>query len=77
MKKFLKQMFLLTLLMCLLAALSVTVSADVAAGAYYRNAVLWAVEKGVTNGMGNNQFQPDTTCTRGQIVTFLYWALGA
>ncbi len=47
---------------------------DVKKGAYYYDAVLWAVKNGITNGMGNNKFAPDTTCTRGQIVTFLYRA---
>ena len=47
---------------------------DVAAGQYYRDAVLWAVGEGITNGMGNNRFAPNDTCTRGQIVTFLYRA---
>lgn len=44
---------------------------DVAADADYA-AVSWAVEKGITNGTGENRFSPDRTCTRGQIVTFLY-----
>ena len=50
---------------------------DIALGAYYYDAVLWAVEKGVTNGMGDGIFAPDATCTRGQIVTFLYRAMGS
>ena len=45
---------------------------DVAADAYYRTAVAWAVEKGITNGTSGMTFSPDDTCTRGQIVTFLY-----
>lgn len=45
---------------------------DVAASAYYYDAVLWAVEKGVTEGTGAATFSPDDTCTRGQIVTFLW-----
>ena len=44
-------------------------------GAYYYDAVLWAVENGITNGMGDGTFAPDATCTRGQIVTFLYRAM--
>ena len=48
---------------------------DVASGAYYYKAVLWAVANGITNGMGNGTFAPDETCTRGQIVTFLYRAM--
>ena len=45
---------------------------DVSAAAYYAQAVAWAVEKGVTDGIGNGQFGPDLNCTRAQIVTFLY-----
>ena len=45
---------------------------DVKAGAYYYNAVLWAVEKGITNGTSDKTFSPDETCTRAQIVTFLW-----
>ncbi len=46
--------------------------ADVAESQYYYDAVLWAVEKGITTGMSANSFAPNATCTRGQIVTFLY-----
>ena len=45
---------------------------DVKPGAYYYNAVLWAVEKGITNGTSDTTFSPDETCTRAQIVTFLW-----
>ena len=45
---------------------------DVADGAYYRNAVLWASENDITRGTSKTKFSPDTTCTRAQIVTFLY-----
>ena len=45
---------------------------DVKAGAFYELAVAWAVEEGITNGMGADKFAPDATCTRGQIVTFLW-----
>lgn len=45
---------------------------DVAGGAEYAPAVAWAVEKGVTGGTTATTFSPDNTCTRGQIVTFLY-----
>lgn len=48
--------------------------ADVASGADYATAISWAVEKGITNGTGADAFSPDKTCTRGQIVTFLYRA---
>ena len=39
-------------------------------------AVLWAVENSVTSGTGKGKFSPDATCTRGQVVTFLYRASG-
>ena len=48
---------------------------DVEYGAYYYDAVLWAVEEGITNGTSDFYFSPDQTCTRGQIVTFLYRAM--
>ena len=46
--------------------------ADVAADAYYADAVAWAVKEGVTSGTSATTFSPDAPCTRGQIVTFLY-----
>ena len=48
--------------------------ADVKLSAYYGNAVLWAIEKVITNGTSDTTFSPDDTCTRAQIVTFLYRA---
>lgn len=45
---------------------------DVATGAYCADAVDWVVEAGVTNGTSDTTFSPERTCTRGQIVTFLY-----
>ena len=45
---------------------------DVPADQYYTDAVLWAVEKGITTGTGPNTFRPEAPCTRGQIVTFLW-----
>ena len=45
---------------------------DVKAGSYYYNAVLWAVENGVTKGTSETVFSPNQTCSRGQIVTFLW-----
>ena len=45
---------------------------DVKEGAYYYDAVLWAVEKEVTNGTSATTFSPDQGCTRGQVVTFLW-----
>ena len=50
---------------------------DVAAGAYYREAVEWAVEKGITSGVGNGLFGSSDPCTRAQIVTFLWRAAGS
>ncbi len=47
---------------------------DVPANADYAQAVAWAVEQGITSGVGNGQFAPNSTCTRGQIVAFLYRA---
>lgn len=47
---------------------------DVSASAYYYDAILWAVESGITTGTSATTFSPDATCTRGQIVTFLYRA---
>ena len=46
--------------------------ADVPVGSYYYDAVLWAVENGITKGTSDTRFSPDDTCTRAQIVTFLW-----
>ena len=51
--------------------------ADVKAGSYYYDAVLWAVEQGITKGTSETMFSPDATCTRAQIVTFLWRANGS
>ena len=45
---------------------------DVDADAYYHDAVLWAVEQDITNGTSDTTFSPNATCTRAQIVTFLW-----
>lgn len=45
---------------------------DVKAGAYYEKAVRWAVEQGITSGTSATRFSPNATCTRAQIVTFLW-----
>ena len=45
--------------------------ADVPADSYYAQAVAWAVENGITTGVGGGRFDPNTTCTRGQIAAFL------
>ena len=47
---------------------------DVKEGAYYYKAVLWAVEKGITNGTSETTFEPNEDCTRAQVVTFLFRA---
>ncbi len=48
---------------------------DVIPNSYYEKAVLWATEKGITNGTEPTTFSPDKECTRGQIVTFLFRAV--
>ena len=50
---------------------------DVNSGVYYYDAVLWAVEQGITSGTSATTFAPDATCTRAQTVTFLYRAAGS
>lgn len=45
---------------------------DVRPGAYYCDAVLWAAQRGITVGMDGGNFRPELTCSRAQIVTFLY-----
>ena len=54
------------------AAASGASFADVPADSYYAQAVAWAIENGITAGVGNGKFDPDAACTRGQIATFLY-----
>ena len=49
--------------------------ADVSAGSYYAKAVAWAVESGMTQGTTSTTFEPGTTCTRAQIMTFLHRAM--
>ena len=50
---------------------------DVKTGDYFYDAVLWAVEKGITNGTSAETFSPEAPCTRAQIVTFLWRAAGS
>ena len=50
---------------------------DVPASAYYYDAVYWAVENGVTNGTSATTFSPNASCTRAQMVTFLWRAAGS
>ena len=50
---------------------------DVSTNAYYYEAVKWAAENNITGGIGNGLFGPELTCSRGQIVTFLWRAAGS
>ena len=50
--------------------------ADVEAGKFYTDAVLWAVENGITNGTSATTFSPGSGCTRSQVVTFLWRTAG-
>ena len=54
-----------------------SVFADVSADAYYYEAVKWAADKGITGGIGDSLFAPNQSCTRAQIVTFLWRAAGS
>lgn len=56
---------------------SVNPFTDVPAGKYYTDAVLWAVENKITSGTSATSFSPDATCSRAQIVTFQYRAVGS
>ncbi|MGN1346957.1 MAG: S-layer homology domain-containing protein, partial [Eubacteriales bacterium] len=57
------------------AAGTVNPFTDVTADAYYADAVLWAVENGITMGTSDTTFSPDADCTRAQIVTFIWRTL--
>ena len=50
---------------------------DVTKGDYFYDSVNWAVQNGITQGVGDNLFDPNGNCTRGQAVTFLYRAAGS
>ena len=50
---------------------------DVPAGSYYEDAVIWAVDKGITTGTSATTFNPNGICTRAQAVTFLWRAAGS
>jgi hypothetical protein len=56
---------------------SATSFTDIPSGAYYGNAVAWAVEKGITTGTSKTTFSPGMGCSRGQVVTFLWRAAGS
>ena len=51
--------------------------ADVSVDAHYYDAVLWAMENGITNGTTDTTFSPDRACTRAQVVTYLWRAAGS
>ena len=57
-------------------AMADTGFSDVIPSDYFAAPVQWAVKKGITTGTGNGQFSPESPCTRGQIVTFLWRAKG-
>jgi len=60
----------------LIASAASSSFSDVPASASYAQAVAWAVAQGITSGTSKTTFSPNTVCTRGQIVTFLYRAMG-
>ena len=57
-------------------AMPETAFSDVAEGDWFYTPVMWALSKGITAGLGNGVFGASSTCTRAQIVTFLYKAYG-
>ena len=59
------------------ASVGASAFTDVADSAYYADAVKWATEQGITKGISITLFGPDETCTRAQIVTFLYRMYGS
>ena len=56
--------------------LTVNPFTDVTPADYFYDAVLWAVENGITSGTGAGKFSPEDNCTRGQVVTFLWRTMG-
>lgn len=50
---------------------------DVSGDAYYRKAILWAVENGITCGTSRSTFSPGRTCSRSEVITFLWRAVGS
>lgn len=59
------------------ASVGASAFTDVADSAYYADAVKWATEQGITKDISSTLFGPDETCTRAQIVTFLYRMYGS
>ena len=59
------------------ASVGASAFTDVVDSAYYADAVKWATEQGITKGISSTLFGPDETCTRAQIITFLYRLYGS
>lgn len=76
MKKTLLWLLALCLIWGALPAAAQAAFDDVADTAYYAQAVQWAVDRGITSGTSATTFSPGDTCTRGQILTFLWRAAG-
>ena len=74
MKKTLASLALALALLTVPAAAAFT---DVDEGLYYAAPIAWAVEQGITTGTTPTTFSPDTLCTQGQILTFLWRAAGS
>ena len=79
MKRFLSFVLLFVMLLQCFAfsAVAAVTFEDVAPDAYYAEAVVWAVEKGITSGTSETTFSPRTNCTRAQAMTFIWRALGS
>ena len=69
-------LYLLSLSVPVAAAVNASPFTDVSADDYFYSPVLWAVGGDITQGVGDGKFAPYTTCTRGQVVTFLWRAMG-
>ena len=65
------------LLALALLASSAAAFSDVDEGLYYAVPIAWAVERGISTGTSEDTFSPDTLCTQGQILTFLWRAAGS
>ena len=78
-----KRMFTMVLALCIIFSViplpgsaATNPFTDVKKSDYYYDAVIWAVENGITSGTSATKFSPNATCTRGQVVTFLWRAAG-
>ena len=77
-KKLTASLLVLVLVLALLPAAAMAAGfTDVPADAFFAKPVEWAVSKGVTDGTSDTTFSPNDTCTRGQVVTFLWRAAGS